>query len=432
MAPYLEIEGAGRRISHRIKYFRKKKGRTIDVLVELNSAAQKAVEYKIRMEPGVQTPEETLEKGSGSCRDSAWMLVNVLRGMGLAARFVSGYLIQLKADVESLDGPSGSEVDFTDLHAWTEVYLPGAVWIGLDPTSGLLAGEGHLPLACSPRPGSAAPVTGGTAPCKSTMEHEMSVKRIYESPRTTLPYTEDQWDAINAMGHDIDAEMKAMDVRLTMGGEPTFISMDDFDGAEWNTAAQGPTKRKLSDKLIKKLHDHFAPGGLLFYGQGKWYPGEELPRWSLACYWRKDGVPIWKDVSLIADESKDYGHGAAEAERFGMALADGFGVDPKFLINGYEDAFYYMWRERRMPSNVDPLKSNLKNRLERERIARIFDTGLNEVTGHVLPLKKKEVGGLKKWTSGSWFLRDETLFLLPGDSPMASTSCSQPRPAPQW
>jgi transglutaminase-like putative cysteine protease len=414
LAPYLEVEGVGPRVCHCTRWFSKRKGRTIDVLVELNSAAQKAVEYKIRLEPGVQTPEETLEKGSGSCRDSAWLLVNVLRGMGLAARFVSGYLIQLKPDVESLDGPSGSEVDFTDLHAWTEVYLPGAGWIGLDPTSGLLAGEGHLPLACSPRPGSAAPVSGGTEPCESRMEHEMYVTRIHESPRTTLPYTEDAWEKILSSGRDIDTELQSMDVRLTMGGEPTFISMDDLDGDEWNNAAQGPTKRKLSDKLIKRLREKFAPGGLLFYGQGKWYPGEELPRWSLACYWRKDGEPIWGDVSLIADESTDYGFGPPEAERFAKALAEGFGIDPKFLIPGYEDAFYYMWRERRLPSNVDPLKSNLKSKLERDRIARIFETGLNSVAGHVLPLKKKD----SRWTSGSWFLRDETLFLLPGDSPM--------------
>lgn len=414
LAPFLVKEAPGPLVSEWIRRFRGKSCRTIDLLVEINAALQAAIEYRIRLEPGVQTPEETLTKASGSCRDSAWLLVTLLRHLGLAARFVSGYLIQLKADVKSLDGPSGTEVDFTDLHAWAEVYLPGAGWIGLDPTSGLLAGEGHLPLACSPEPSSAAPVTGGVEPCESSMEHEMKVTRIYESPRTTYPYTEDQWTRILESGRRTDAELESMDVRLTMGGEPTFISMDDFDGAEWNTAAVGPTKRKLSDKLIKRLHAEFAPGGLLFYGQGKWYPGEQLPRWSFNCYWRKDGVPLWEDVSLIADESIDYGHDCILAKLFGLTLAEHLGADPKWMQAAYEDAFYYLWRERRLPTNVDPLKSNLKDKLERERIARIFDRGLHEVVGYVLPIERAGAS----WKSGPWFLRDETLFLLPGDSPI--------------
>lgn len=150
LSPFLKVFGTGPLMDKWFVSLANRRERTIDFLVELNSSVQKAVEYRIRLEPGVQTPEETLTKGSGSCRDSAWLLVNLLRQVGLAARFVSGYLIQLKPDVKSLDGPSGTEVDFTDLHAWAEVYLPGAGWIGLDPTSGLLAGEGHLPLACSP------------------------------------------------------------------------------------------------------------------------------------------------------------------------------------------------------------------------------------------------------------------------------------------
>ncbi|RYZ11204.1 MAG: IMP dehydrogenase, partial [Myxococcaceae bacterium] len=306
----------------------------------------------------------------------------------------------------------------TDLHAWTEVYLPGAGWIGFDPTSGLLAGEGHLPLACSPDPSSAAPVTGAVEPCESTMEHEMSVTRIYESPRTTLPYRDDQWEDILRTGRKIDLDLDAMDVRLTMGGEPTFISMDDFDGDEWNTAATGPTKRILSGQLIKRLRAKFAPGGLLFYGQGKWYPGEVLPRWSLACYWRKDGHPIWEDDSLIADESHDYQHDSTHAKRFGITLAGALGADPKWLIPAYEDALYYMWKEKRLPDNVDPLKSNLKDKMERDRLTRLFDQGLGEVVGYAIPLERRTTSQGLRWTSGPWFLRDETLYLLPGDSPM--------------
>lgn len=418
LAPFRLIEDSGPRLKEWVDRYKDRKGRTVDLLVEINSALNQAIDYRIRMEAGVQDPEETLKIASGSCRDSAWLLVQLLRHLGFAARFVSGYLIQLKADVKSLDGPSGAETDFTDLHAWTEVYLPGAGWIGFDPTSGLLAGEGHLPVACSPDPTSAAPVTGGVEKCESSMEHEMLVTRIHESPRVTLPYSDEQWEAILASGRGIDARLDELDARLTMGGEPTFVSMDDFEGDEWNTAAVGPTKRILSGKLIQRLRERFAPGGLLFYGQGKWYPGEQLPRWSLNCYWRKDGHPIWENPQLIADESVDYGHHAAHAQTFGRALAEALGADPQHLQPAFEDAFYYMWRERRLPTNVDPLKSNLRDKLERDRLARIFDKGLNEVAGYVMPLERRWTPEGLRWTSGPWFLRNETMFLLPGDSPM--------------
>ena len=419
LAPFMELPKPTPRllklVDELIERYLLKGARTIDFLVEVNQRIQHAVKYTIRLEPGVQTPEETLTKASGSCRDSAWLLAQTLRSMGFAARFVSGYLIQLAPDLKSLDGPSGTEVDFTDLHAWCEVYLPGGGWIGLDPTSGLLAGEGHVPLSCTPEPSSAAPVTGAVDKCESKLHHEMKVTRIYESPRVTKPYTEEQWKEIEKLGHAIDADLVKNDVRLTMGGEPTFISIDDPDGPEWNFTAVSHKKRILSGELIKRLRGKFAPGSMLHYGQGKWYPGEPLPRYALAAYWRKDGVPIWKNDSLIADESKDYGFGAKEARALSLRLARTLDVDPKNLIAAYEDAFYYTWKERRFPSNVTPEKSNLKDKLERDRIARIFQKGLNEVVGYTLPIKRAGNG----WISGSWFLRDDdTLWLIPGDSPM--------------
>ena len=393
--------------------------RTIDFLVSLNQRLWQDIKYLIRMEPGVQTPEQTLAKGSGSCRDSAWLLCQLLRHCGLAARFVSGYLIQLKADVKALDGPSGTEKDFTDLHAWCEVYLPGAGWIGLDPTSGLLAGEGHIPLACTPDPTSAAPITGLVDESKCEFGFDMRVTRIHESPRVTLPYTDEQWGRIESLGHAIDADLKKSDVRLTMGGEPTFVSIDDPDGPEWNFTAASHQKRLLSGELIKRLRKKFAPGSLLHYGQGKWYPGEQLPRWALAAYWRKDGVPIWKDDSLIADEAKDYGYGAKEAKELLARISRVVGADPKYILPGYEDAFYYTWKERRLPSNVTPEKSNLTDNLERERIARTFQKGLGEVVGYALPIKRASYGNETGWMSGAWFLLDDdTLWLIPGDSPM--------------
>ena len=392
--------------------------RTIDFLVELNQRLWRETKYVIRLEPGVQTPEETLRLRSGSCRDSAWLLVQVFRQLGLAARFASGYLIQLKPDVKSLDGPSGTDHDFTDLHAWCEVYLPGAGWIGLDPTSGLLAGEGHLPLACTPEPSGAAPVSGAVDECEVQFAHEIQVTRIFESPRFTKPYTEETWREIEGLGHRIDDELRSGDVRLTMGGEPTFVSIDNMDGLEWNFTAVGPEKQKLSDVLIRRLKQRFAPGGLLHFGQGKWYPGESLPRWAYSCFWRKDGHPLWKDESLFAQTSVNYGHTEKDAQRFISLLARLLGLPGEHIMPAYEDAWYYLWRERRLPGNVDPLESRLDDQEERQRLARIFEQGLDHVVGYALPIERCGEGSSRYWVTGPWFLRREHCFLTPGDSPM--------------
>ena len=386
-------------------------------LVELNRKLRGDVDYLIRMEPGVQTPEETLERASGSCRDSAWLLVQLLRHLGLAARFVSGYLIQLKPDVKALDGPSGAAEDFTDLHAWCEVYLPGAGWVGLDPTSGLLAGEGHIPLACTPEPSSAAPISGLTDECESEFSHTMKVDRVWEAPRVTKPYGEAEWARIEAMGHAIDAELARHDVRLTMGGEPTFVAIDDRDAAEWNTAAIGPTKRARAATLLGKLKQRYAPQGLLHYGQGKWYPGEPLPRWSLGCFWRRDGEPIWRDPTLFATEGTDYGANAERAGAFLRVLATKLGLEPAHVFPTYEDTWYYLWRERRLPINVDPFDARLDDPLEQERLRRVFSQGLEAIAGYVFPLARATSGGAR-WQTGPWFLRPERAYLMPGDSPI--------------
>jgi uncharacterized protein (DUF2126 family)/transglutaminase-like putative cysteine protease len=416
--PFLEAEPAGRLLALWLESFPRTKQRTVDFLVAVNQRLQKELKYLIRMEPGIQSCEETLSKRSGSCRDSAWLLTQILRQRGLAARFVSGYLIQLVPDVKALDGPSGASTDFTDLHAWTEVYIPGAGWIGLDPTSGLLAGEGHIPLACTADPVSAGPVTGFTDDCETDFSFSMKVTRIHEDPRVTKPYTDEQWSKIELLGHQVDAELTANDVRLTMGGEPTFVSIDYPDDPEWNTAALGPRKRVYGGVLLKRLRDKFAGGALLHYGQGKWYPGESLPRWALGCYWRKDGEPIWRNKELIADEAKNYAFKSLEAQRFIAALARRLEVDPALALPGYEDAWYYMLRERRLPVNVDPLANRLEDPEERKRISRIFDQGLNTIIGYALPIQRNWVDGQARWVSGPWFLRREHLYLIPGDSPM--------------
>jgi uncharacterized protein (DUF2126 family) len=415
LAPYLVKLPATPRFQRYLDAIPRAPMRTVAFLVDLNLRLSKAIRYIIRVEPGVQTPEETLAAASGSCRDSGWLLVQLLRHLGIAARFVSGYLIQLAPDVKPLEGPAGPAADFTDLHAWCEAYLPGAGWVGLDPTSGLFAGEGHIPLACTPEPASAAPVTGFTEKCECDFSHSMRIERVREAPRVTRPYSETQWAAIERLGLAVDADLAAHDVRLTMGGEPTFVSVDDRDGAEWNTEAVGPTKRKLAAALLAKLKARYAPNGLLHCGQGKWFPGEQLPRWSLACFWRKDGEPIWNDAALFADEGVNYGASEAQAGLFLRTFAQKLGLDPRHAFAAYEDTWYYLWRERRLPANVDPFDSRLEDPLERERLRRVYMQGLDKRVGHVLPIAKNAGGS---WRSGPWFLRSERCYLIPGDSPI--------------
>ena len=405
------------------KYFKtidRSEMRTIDFLVKLNQQVQQDIRYLIRMEPGVQTPDETLDLLSGSCRDSAWLMVNLLRLCGLAARFVSGYLIQLKPDVKALDGPSGTEVDFTDLHAWCEVYLPGAGWIGLDPTSGLFAGEGHIPVACTPEPSGAAPIEGGVDKCEVDFKHTMEVTRIYESPRVTKPYTEDQWQAIVDLGHKVDQKLEDGDVRLTMGGEPTFVSINGRDEREWNIDALGPTKRGYATELVERLRKQYGDGGFLHFGQGKWYPGEQLPRWALSIYWRADGHPIWKNPKLFADERNPIMYTNKDAEKFVYTLSKNLGLSDKFIEPAYEDVFYYLWRESKLPVNVDPFKSNLDDEMERTRLKRVFTQKLDSVIGYILPIEADQGQNYfdTNWKTGSWLYRDDRLYLLPGDSPM--------------
>ena len=418
LKPYLRQEASGAQFEHFLSQVDCSPRRTIDFLVDLNRAVHQHVSYTIRMEPGVQLPEETLVLGSGSCRDSAWLLVQLLRRLGFAARFVSGYLIQLKADQATLDGPSGPSEDFTDLHAWAEVYLPGAGWVGLDPTSGLFAGEGHVPLACTPSPISAAPITGSLEECQVEFSHDMSVDRIHEDPRVTLPYSDKDWQRISGLAAEIDGHLLQSDVRLTMGGEPTFVSIDDMEGEEWQTAADGPTKRGLAYQLLLRLKQRFGPAGILHFGQGKWYPGEPLPRWSMALFWRRDGQPIWSDPDLLANIEGNHGHTVDDARRFAVGLAANLKVDPGHAAAAFEDAMYYMWRERRLPANVDVHDSKLELEAERVRIARIFEHGLTNPVGWLLPLRHVWWEDAARWISGEWAVRSEELFLVPGDSAM--------------
>ncbi len=415
--PYFEISESGPRLMAWLAQVDRSETPTVNFLVALNQRLQHDIGYIVRMEPGIQSCEETLALARGSCRDSAWLLVQILRHLGLAARFVSGYLVQLVADEKPLEGPAGTDHDFTDLHAWAEVFLPGAGWVGLDPTSGLFAGEGHIPLACTPKPSSAAPITGATDPCEVQFEFRNEVTRLHEDPRVTKPYDDTAWADILALGRKVDADLEAGDVRLTLGGEPTFVSIDDMDAPEWNTQALGEHKLERARDLFKRLAAAFAHAPLLHYGQGKWYPGEPLPRWALGCYWRADGVALWRDASLLAEDGQDLGHTAEQARAFGARLAARLGLGGEdALVPGYEDPLYHLWREAAQPPNVDWLSDDLEHPERRSELAVALSRGLERPVGYALPIAWN--WRAEGWHTAPWKFRRGTMYLIPGTSPM--------------
>lgn len=414
LKPYLKIEEKNKILKDFINSIDKKPKPIIDFLVEINQKINQYLNYTVRLEPGVQTCKTTLEKKLGSCRDFAWLFVQVLRHLGLAARFVSGYLVQLTADVKSLDGPSGPEADFTDLHAWTEVYVPGAGWIGLDSTSGLFAGEGHIPLACTPHYNSAHAIEGFSDKCETEFDYENTVTRIFESPRVTKPYKDEQWEAIYNLGFKVDEDLVKNDVRLTMGGEPTFVSIDDMESAQWNSEADGEHKRELANNLARRLLQTNTNGGLLHHAQGKWYPGEPLPRWQTTVFWRKDKKPVWKNPDLLADMNKNYDYTITDAKKFISTLSLILGISDENIIPAFEDPIYYIMKEAELPIDIDPLKYDLKDPLERRTIAQKLTYGLNNEVGYVLPVSF----GFTKWITSKWEFRRGHLFLGAGNSPI--------------
>ncbi|HEX5062087.1 MAG TPA: transglutaminase family protein [Kofleriaceae bacterium] len=383
-------------------------GDTVGLLVEVNRLVKERVAYVIRDEAGVWTPEETLQNGRGSCRDSAVLLVALLRARGIAARFASGYLIQLTDEGMIPNEPKGVSRDVVDLHAWAEAYLPGAGWIGLDGTSGLLTGEGHIPLACTASPAHASPLDGTSNVGASAVEFSTAIARLGHETRPTAPFTDEVWSDLLAAGDRADAALGAAGLNVTVGGEPTFTARENVAAAEWQGGALGPDKWKRGRALADELLDRLAPGGLVLHRQGKQYPGESMPRWALDVIARRDGVAMWPQREL-----RDC-IGADDARRFGEQLAAALGVSTE-LHGAFEDPWEVVRGEAQLPPDIDPRKAGLDDPEERRRLAKIFGQGVGSVVGWVLPLARSAQGS---WLTERWSFRRGELFLLPGDSPV--------------
>jgi uncharacterized protein (DUF2126 family)/transglutaminase-like putative cysteine protease len=397
-------------------------GKTVPFVVALNEAVNRRVKYVVREEAGIWTPEETLQQGRGSCRDQAVLLMALLRSRGLAARFASGYLVQLTDEGMIPDEPKGVGRDVVDLHAWVEVYLPGGGWIGLDPTSGLLTGEGHIPLACVARPALGSPLEGTSDQAAEEVSFQTSVGRLGHEVRPTAPFPDEDWEALLAAGDAADLSISRAGLTLTTGGEPTFNAREHTAEPEWNGEALGPTKWPLALKLADTVRARLAPGAAILRRPGKWYPGESLPRWALEIVARTDGTPVWRDAKLPPAA-------ASLAERVARALAArlGVGFEP---MPAFEDPWRLIQDEASLPVDVDPLKAGVADPEERRRLAKILGQGPDRPVGYVLPLKRE--GG--RWRSDAWRFRRGHLFLMPGDSPLGLrlplTSLGGPQEAP--
>jgi uncharacterized protein (DUF2126 family)/transglutaminase-like putative cysteine protease len=386
LEPYRSLETVGPLLKAFLDEIPADPRNTVTFVGDVTARVRDRVGYVTRLEHGVQTCEQTLGELTGSCRDSAWLLVQVLRSLGLAARFVSGYLIQMASDEASDDDASGPKLDSADLHAWAEVFLPGAGWIGVDPTSGLFAAEGHIPLVCTPSPAEAAPIWGTVEPAKVEFSYSLSVERLNEAPSLTKPFSDEEWSRVRAVAHEVDRKLIEQDVRLTMGGEPTYVGVDEPEHPQWNVDALGSIKRSRGLVLIRGLQERTAPGGLLHFGQGKWYPGEPLPRWAFQCISRVDSIPMWENADLIAREDDETSFGISDSLRFIQALSRRLQVREESILAAFE--FVDETSEGQQP------------------------------TGYILPLRRRQPGGRLAWSSQLWFERPERLTLFPGDSPI--------------
>ena len=406
LAPYLRIGQQSPAVLAWLDGLTLAPGYITERLGELNLKLNKTFPATQDSRPGIVDLEAMLRQGRGSNSDLAWLLTLSLRSLGLAARFTSGYLAM----------PASAEggVDMAKLHAWSEVYLPGAGWVGLDPSVGVFTAEGHIPLATAPEPLRTLPVVGYVEACQETFREDISLRRLLPKP-VSWPYGESQWADMQALGAKIDAESSAQAVDLSVAIDLAFVSAYYAGEPEWTTAALGPNKRQVAAELLDRLRKRLAPGGVLHLGQCDWYSGEAVPRWRLGSFFRADGVPVWRNPELLGFRQVSFPISPSDAKRFAELLAANLGIAPDFIQPAHEDGLHQLWTNRGI-FDYAPRAEDLREPARRHALAELLSQNQGEPTGFVLPMRWD--GARSAWASGSWKFRRNTLYLTPGDFSM--------------
>ena len=457
LTPYLHLPKAGPRLADYLGALDADSAYIIEKLGKLTGNVHRSLAIVGSAQPGAVDLEDVVKRGTASPWEAAWLMAVSLRHLGVAARFTAGYRVVLASEAvpihawtaDAEDSETSLWLDSASLHAWCEVFLPGAGWIGLDPSAGLFTHEGYIPLTATPDPLRALPWVAEVAepgkpaevPPPDESFESIAVRRLIAAAEPS-PYSDAQWGDISALGQSVDARLATAGISLAMG-QTLNLTSPYSDSIEWATTALGPRKRAAAEDLLARLRLKVAPGGVLHESQGEWFGGETLPRWKLSCFFRADGEPIWRNSSLLgcslgngpetaaSGPVRPQGPGArlprssepgaaegaspADAGHFAEMLARKLGVFPEFVMPAHEDQLYELWQNR-AHIQFKPPSEALSNPVQRRALAVKLSQTRLEPVGYVLPLRWDGVAG--RCISGAWTFRRGALYLVPGDSPM--------------
>lgn len=422
LSPYLLTGEPGPRLRAWLAKVERASTTTVERLDALNRMVQEAHALTTGGAPGAVDLESFLERREGSCWELAWLLTLTLRHIGLAARFACGYRVLLGD--EPPDDSTPRLPDTVALHTWSEAYIPGAGWVGLDPSMGTFVTESHIPLACAPEPRRVLPIVSDRAAdgeaSPETRSESLHVRRLTPS-RVSWPHTDTQWADIEALGRKLDGDLARQGLKPALGVSLSLVSGQDGMTPEWSTQAIGPSKRALAESLSISLRKRLGPGGVPQLGQGEWYGGESLPRWRLGCFFRADGAPVWRNPErltlghaqdtrlppLLADQSD-------QAQRLAQSIARGLGIGPARVVPAHEDPLHELWRAR-APGNL-AAPGELRDPLRRAALAERLSGVPRPPTGYVLPLSWDHARAC--WVTGAWRFRRGGFYLAPGSASM--------------